>query len=154
MEIPHILPFPTNLHLTPPSTSHTTWSNQWTYKGMLLSFKVHSYIRVHSWCCISYCFSVAKSCPTLGDSMDCSTPGFPVFHYLRNLLKLISIKIMMPYKRIILCHPFSYHRSFPASGSFPRSHLFASGGQSWFPLGLTGLISLLSKYILWVLTNI
>ena len=58
--------------------------------------------------------------------------------------------------------PFSPHpQSFPASGSFPRSRLFASGGQSigasssalvlptnvqgWFPLGLTGLISLLSK---------
>ena len=51
--------------------------------------------------------------------------------------------------------------SFPASGSFPMSQLFASGGQSigasvsasvlhvntqgLFPLGLTGLISLLSK---------
>ena len=48
--------------------------------------------------------------------------------------------------------------SFPASGSFPMSQLFTSGGQStgasssasvlpmniqgWFPLGLTGLISL------------
>ena len=50
-------------------------------------------------------------------------------------------------------------QSFPASGSFPMSQLFASGGQSirasmsalpvniqgWFPLGLTGLISLQSK---------
>ena len=52
-------------------------------------------------------------------------------------------------------------QSFPASGSFQMSQLFASGGQSigssasasilpmnsqgWFPLGLTGLISLLSK---------
>ena len=58
--------------------------------------------------------------------------------------------------------PFSFcPQSFPASGSFPVSQLFASGGQSigalalasvlsmniqgWFPLGLTGLISLLSK---------
>ena len=56
--------------------------------------------------------------------------------------------------------PFSSHpQSFPASGSFPMSWLFASGGQvlefqpqrqsfqwifSLFPLGLTGLISLLS----------
>ena len=52
--------------------------------------------------------------------------------------------------------PFSScHQSFPASGSFPMSHLFASNGQSiealasvlpmnirgWFPLKLTGLIS-------------
>ena len=50
-------------------------------------------------------------------------------------------------------------QSFPASGAFPMSRLFTSGGQSigasasvlpmniqdWFPLGLTGLISLLSK---------
>ena len=51
--------------------------------------------------------------------------------------------------------------SFLASGSFPMSRLFTSGGQSigasasasvlpmntqgWFPFGLTGLISLLSK---------
>ena len=58
--------------------------------------------------------------------------------------------------------PFSCcPQSFPASGSFPVSHLFPSGGQSpgasasawippvniqgWFPLGLTGLSSLLSK---------
>ena len=50
-------------------------------------------------------------------------------------------------------------QSFPTSGSFSVSHLFASGSQSieasasvlpksiqgWFPLTLTGLISLLSK---------
>ena len=58
--------------------------------------------------------------------------------------------------------PFSSHlRSFPASGSFPMSQFFASGGQSigasasasvlsvniqdWFPLGWTGWISLQSK---------
>ena len=57
--------------------------------------------------------------------------------------------------------PFSCPQSFSASGSFPVSPLFPSGDQSigasasasvlsmeiqdWFPLGLTGLISLLSK---------
>ena len=60
-----------------------------------------------------------------------------------------------------VAHFSSCPQSFPASGSFPMSWLFASGGQStgplasvlvlpmniqgWFPLGLTGLISLLSK---------
>ena len=58
---------------------------------------------------------------------------------------------------------------FPASGSFPRSQFFASGGQSigvsasasvlpmniqdWFPLGWTGLISLLSKGLSRVFSN-
>ena len=58
--------------------------------------------------------------------------------------------------------PFSFClQSFPASGSFPMTWLFVSGGQrigvstsasvlpmniqDWFPLGLTGLISLQSK---------
>ena len=65
---------------------------------------------------------------------------------------------------------FSSHlQSFPASGSFPMSQFFASGGQSigvlasasvlpmniqyWFPLGLTGLISLQSKGLSRVFSN-
>ena len=66
--------------------------------------------------------------------------------------------------------PFSSGlQSFPASGSFPIRHFFASGGQSigasaatsvlpmniqdWFTLGLTGLISLLSKGLSRVFSN-
>ena len=59
------------------------------------------------------------------------------------------------------CPPLLWPSSFPASGSFQMSQFFPSGGQSieastsasvlpmsfkdWFPLGLTGLISLQSK---------
>ena len=32
------------------------------------------------WGC--YCYSIARSCPTLCNTMDCSMPGFPVLHYL------------------------------------------------------------------------
>ena len=65
--------------------------------------------------------------------------------------------------------PFSCLQAFPASGSFPMSQFFASGGQSirasalasvlpvniqdWFPLGLTGLISLQSKGLSRVFSN-
>ena len=58
---------------------------------------------------------------------------------------------------------------FPASGSFPRNHFFASNGQSigasasasvlpmniqdWFPLGWTGWISLQSKGLSRVFSN-
>ena len=66
--------------------------------------------------------------------------------------------------------PFSScPQSFPASGSFPVSQLFTLGGQrigdsasaavlpmniqGWFPLGLTGLISLLSKGFLRVFSS-
>ena len=33
----------------------------------------------------TYCCSVAQLCLTLCDPMDCSTPGFPVLHYLLEL---------------------------------------------------------------------
>ena len=80
----------------------------------------------------------------------------------QRLLKLMSIKLVMPSNHFILCCPFSSClQSFPAPGSFPMTGLFASGGQNigvsasasvlpmniqdWFPLGLTGWISLQSK---------
>ena len=37
--------------------------------------------------------------------MDCSTPGFPVLHYIQSLLKLMSIKLVMPSNHLILCRP-------------------------------------------------
>ena len=85
--------------------------------------------------------------------MDCSTPGFAVLHCLPHSLKFMSIESVMPSNHFILRNPFSCPQSFPGSGSFPMSQLFASGGQSiwasasvsvqpmniqgWFPLGLT-----------------
>ena len=71
----------------------------------------------------------------------------------------MSIELVMPSNHVILCCPLFLPQSFPAPRSLPMSQLFASGGQSigvsalllpmniqdWFPLGLIGLISLLSK---------
>ena len=36
--------------------------------------------------------------------MNCSTPGLPVHHQARSLLKLMSIELVMPSKHLILCH--------------------------------------------------
>ena len=86
--------------------------------------------------------------------------GFLGLHCLQ--LRLISIDSGMPSNHLILCHPFSFcPQSFPALESFLVGQLFTSGSQCirasasapvlpmniqrWFPLGLTGLISLLSK---------
>ena len=50
------------------------------------------------------CFnSVSQSCPTLCNPMDCSTPGLPVHH--QSILKLMSIKLVMPPNHFILCRP-------------------------------------------------
>ena len=102
------------------------------------------------------CWVMSNSC----DPMTCSTPGFPIFHYLPEFAQTHIhwvIDAIQPSQT-----PFSScSQSFPAIGSFPMTQVFASGGQSigasvsaivfprniqsWFPLGLTGLISLLSK---------
>ena len=37
--------------------------------------------------------------------MNCSTPSFPVLHYVLSLLKLMSIESVMPSKHLILCYP-------------------------------------------------
>ena len=49
--------------------------------------------------------SVAQLYLTLCDPMDCSTPGFPVLTVFWNLLKLISIELVMSSSHLILCHP-------------------------------------------------
>ena len=75
--------------------------------------------------------SVIQSCPTLCNPMDCSTPGLPVHTSSCSLLKLMSIESVMPSNHLTLCCLVSSClQSFPASGSFPMSQLFASGGQS------------------------
>ena len=114
--------------------------------------------------------SVAQSCPTVCDPMNCSMPGFPVHHQLGVYPN--------SYPSSRWCHtaisssiiPFSScPQSFPASGSFPVSQLFAWGGQSigvsasasvllmntqdWSPLGRTGWISLQSKGLSRVFSN-
>ena len=76
------------------------------------------------------CCSVAQSCPTVCDPMDCSTPGFPVLHYLPEFAQYMSIELVMPSNHLVLCGPLLLLQSFPASGSFPMCQLFASGGQS------------------------
>ena len=72
-----------------------------------------------------------------------------------SLLKFMSIELVMPFNSSSVVPFFSCSQSFPASGSFPMSWLFASGGwsiaasasvlpmniQGWFPLGLTYLLA-------------
>ena len=93
---------------------------------------------------------------------DCSTPDFPVLHHLPEFAQthVHWTDLIQPISSSVV--PFSSHlQPFSASGSFPISRVFASGGQTigasasasvlpmsiqgWFPLGWTGLIFLLFK---------
>ena len=107
--------------------------------------------------------SVAQSSPTLCDLMDCSMPGFLSITNSWSLLTHVHRFGDVPSNHLILCcRPLLFLPSvFPSIRVFPVSQFFASGGQStgvsasasvllvniqdWFPLRLTGWISLLSK---------
>ena len=116
--------------------------------------------------------SVAQSCPTLCDPMDCSMPGFPT----PSTPTPRAYSNSCPSSR--WCHPtisssvvpFSTClQSFLAAGAFQMSHFFTSGGQhtgvsasasilpmniqDWFPLGWTVWISLQSKGLSRVFSN-
>ena len=49
--------------------------------------------------------SVAQSCLTLCDPMNCSTPGLPIHHHLLEFTQLTSIESVMPSSHPILCRP-------------------------------------------------
>ena len=105
--------------------------------------------------------SVAQSCPTLCDPMNHSTPGLPVHHQLPEFTQTHIHRVSDPAISFSVVPFSSCLQSFPASGSFPVSQFFASGGQGigvsasasvfsvniqdWFPLGWTGWSSLRSK---------
>ena len=76
--------------------------------------------------------SVAQSCSTPCDPMNCSTPGLPVHH---QLLESTQTTVHWVGDAIQPSHPLSSPllllvQSLPASGSFQMSQLFTSGGRS------------------------
>ena len=108
-----------------------------------------------------FIYSIIRLCPALSGCMNRSTPDFPVLHCLPEFDKLMSIDSVMPSNHLILCLPLLPPSVFPSIRAFSSESLLASSGQSigasvsasvlpvniqgWFPLGLTHLISLLSK---------
>ena len=49
--------------------------------------------------------SVARSCPTLCNPMDCRTPGLPVHHQLLEFTQTHVHRVGDPSNHLILCHP-------------------------------------------------
>ena len=60
-------------------------------------------------------------CLTLCYPMNCSTPGFPVLHMSRSLLKFMSTELVMLSNHLHLCCPLLLPQSFPESGPFPMT---------------------------------
>ena len=104
--------------------------------------------------------SVAKSRSTLGDTRTAACQASLSFNISWSLLKLISIESMMPSNHLILCSLLLWPLIFPSIrvfsnesahircqsiGASASTSVFPMNIQGWFPLGLTGLISLLFK---------
>ena len=121
------------------------------------------YLNLHCTC------SVAKPCPTFCDPMDCSTPSSPVLHYLpefvhthvhwvsdaiqssRPLLPPSSPALNLPQHQDVYQWVTSGGQS---TGASALASVLPMNFQGWFPLALTGLISLQSKLFSRVLSSI
>ena len=56
-------------------------------------------------CRLIACYSVTKSCPTLCNTKNCSTPGSLSFTISWSLLRLMSVESVMLFNHLILCRP-------------------------------------------------
>ena len=139
----------------------------WTSKNHCLPSYLEAVIYFFTFLFLFICYwSVTKSYVTLCDPKH---PGFLTLHRLPEFAQthVLWVGDAIQPSQLLLSPSL---KSSPASGSFPMSWLFASGGQSigasasasvppvntqgWFPLGLTGLISLLSKGLSRVFSSI
>ena len=108
------------------------------------------------------CCSVAKLCLTFCHPTNCSTPGFPILHYL---LEFLQTHVLWVSDAIQPSHSLSppsslalnllqhqglfqwtaLHIRWPKYWTLTSASILAVNIQGWFPLGWTVLISLQSK---------
>ena len=124
---------------------------------------------IHTFICFPITHSV-QSCPIICNPMDGSMPGFPVHH---QVLKVDQTHVHQVGDAIQPSHPLPFLS--PPAFKFPSIKVFSNESvvhirwskywnfsfsispsmniEDWFPLGLTGLISLLSKGLSIVFSN-
>ena len=109
------------------------------------------------------CCSVTQSCPAPCDPMDCSTPGLPVHHQLPELAQTHVHWVgdaIQPSHPLLSPSPPTFslsqhqglfqwvdssHQVAKSMGASASTSVLPMNIQGWFPLGLTGLLSLQSK---------
>ena len=137
------------------SFSRRSWPRDWTRVSCIVGrcFTVWATREVHRWkketdlkrkqtkknknlCCCDLALlffqfsSVAQLCLTVIPWTAACQASLSITNS-QSLLKLLYIELVMPSNHLILCCPFSsFFQSYPASGSFPVSQFFTSGGQS------------------------
>ena len=127
------------------------------------------HIKQYTGLVLHICCSVAQSCLTLCDPMDCTMPGLLVLHYLPEFAQSHVHWFSDAIQPFYSLSPSSPALSLSHIRLFSMSWLFALRGQSigisastsvlpmniqgWFPLRLTGLLSLLSKGLLRIFSS-
>ena len=111
------LPIPVFL----PGTSHGQRSlmgcSPWDHKSV-----GHNLATKQQQCSLrTCCCSVAQSCPSLCNLMNCSTPGFPVLHDFLDFAQTHVTESVMPSNDLILCHSLLLLPSI-----FPSIRVFAN----------------------------
>ena len=145
--------------------------NRWVGPGEWLRWFAHPFGGVVCRDHAQYSAFAPQFCPSrMSSPMDCSTPGFPVYHQLPEHAQTHVHRVgdaIQPSHPLLSPSPafsLSQHQ-----GLFPVSQFFTSGGQSmgvsasasvlpvniqdWFPLGSTGWIYLQSKELSGVFSN-
>ena len=147
------------------SSQHFTKTRSHLKKTLSLLIRKKQLL-IHS--CFIMFSSVAQSCSSLRDTMNCSTPGLPVHH---QLLQFTQTHVHWVGDAIQPSHPLSspsppalnlsqhqglfkwvssLHQSIGVSAS---TSVLPMNTQDWSPLGLTGWISLQSKELSGVFSN-
>ena len=139
--------------------SHT----QKVYTAWFHIYEIHEWVKHLWWCC-----SPAKPCLNLCNPINSSTPGFTVLHHLLEFAQ--THELMTPSNYFFLYRPllllpsifpsitvFSSESAlcvrWPKYWSFRFSISLFNSIEGYFPLGLTCLISLLSRRLSRVFSN-
>ena len=96
-------------------------TTEWLTHCKIRSFNLYhfEFSFLHRW--VLCCCSVAQSCPTLCDPMDCSKQTSQSFINTQSLLRFMSIESVMPSNHLVLCHPLLLLPSI-----FPRIRVFSN----------------------------
>ena len=137
--------------------------------SILVLFLIKNCWMIINWFSVQFS-SVTQSCPTPCDPMNRRCQASLSITNSRSLLKLMSIKSVMPSNHLILCHPllllcpippsirvFSNESALsircPKYWNFASTLVFPMNAQDWFPLGWTDWTSLQSKELSRVFSN-
>ena len=95
-----------------------SWPSEAQERGLLTSqHLINTYLLRRR---LNYCCSIAKSCPTLCDPMDCSTPSFPVLHHLPEFAQTQVHQVsdaIQPSHPLSSSSPFAFNISHAAAAA-------------------------------------